>query len=47
MQIRPQTSEHGNVGILISLDTDKRSHEKFLQEGLSSAVYIEGDVKQQ
>lgn len=30
MQMKPQTSKPVSVGILISLDTDRHSHEKFL-----------------
>lgn len=32
MQMKPQTSEHVNSGVLISLDRDRYSHGKFLWE---------------
>lgn len=31
MQMKPQTSEHVNVGIFTSIDMDRHSHEKFLE----------------
>lgn len=46
MQMKSQTLEHVNVGILISLDMDRYSHEKFLGS-LSSAIYREWEVRQQ